>query len=259
MRRSAAWLLMIFLAGCTAAPEGDRALSPILVPQLEGIIVLDTDLDDPGWATAWNTSSFFEIEDGSALGGRFPMTLRVVGDPSRLFVAVEVSNLPRNAEPESDLDMLWAENLYLYLADDQDILSRPSDVLITSHLREDGSSTQDGYWDGSKWVTQSNIENGGFAGGQPPTGRWVRGGVDGATLLWEYVIHRNSTLTEHDGFVNSGPSGFRMCLKLARLPGQAEQRAGASEDAHSDTFPGDGPTRGTELDPSTWLRFRFDY
>lgn len=249
------------MTGCLAPGLAENAGEPssdaVLVPRLHQP-TLDKAIRSEEWANAHVIESHFVVDDGSNVSGSYPFTLLIGGDEERLSIAAKIPHLvPQQVKKPL---FLMPDYLVVYLTGAKGPLQGPSDMLSMSNAADFGGDLGDGYWQAGAWRLQNDHAKGDFNDGRPTEGRWARAGLENGSAIWEATIYRSSELVDVDGFQAKGSVEFRMLVRFCRPEWpDSDPRTETRFDAHCDAYPGDGPTSGSEFDPSTWLRFRFDY
>lgn len=254
IKMRAAFVLTFLLLGCVS--NADRTPSDAIdVPSLREPIRVDGVMDPLEWVGAATLSGEFDIDYMSRGTQTHAFRWWVAGDTERLFFFVNITGISPNIEEDGKYT---ADNLQIFATSDEGPLTTPSDAFGAANVW--GRSSQlDDYWNGNAWVPQPELDSPEYADGRPTSGRLIFGAWSEDSLTWEGTIYRTPHLPEHDGLDLTGASEWRMMLKLTRPPPWPEYSTGTPIDAFSDSFPKDDLTRATELDPSTWLRFRFGY
>lgn len=254
--------LAIIGTGCIAPLDAFEVAPPLRIPMTDAGVILDRVIDAAEWGPSLILRDVFEIGPDPPHAGSYPFELRLMGDPTNLYVAVQVWNITPNERPPGEPLGIWADHIDLYLAPDRDELRSPADQLGAGSVWEYGSNLNDGYWTGSAWRSQPRFDGDrDFNEGKPHSGRWSRTGADreNRTQWWEFQIERSSELVDVDGFQAIGPSVFRACIQFAREPPDLAPSRSRPWDMYNDTYPEAGISTAVPFDPSRWLRLSFDY
>lgn len=249
-------------AGCLNLAASSEPLPPpdYVVPVMGSQPKLDGRIAEGEWAEALRIESSFVIADGSAGSGSYPFSLWLGIDETALHLAVEIRNIGPNPYTMADGTM-FPDTLNVYFTGPRGSLAAPSDFVALDHIQDFGASFTDGSWTGTEWTLQQEMHTERINEGYPIGGRYGMAKGTNETIVYEFYLERTSPLTDVDGLQLVGSSDFRLCLMFVR------QDAGRSDgghggpyewawDVHSDTFPGDGPTRGTQNKTGEWLRLR---
>lgn len=255
-------ILLTTFAGCLS-PSASRDLLPSpdhVVPQVRTQPKIDGAISPDEWDDAIRLDSSFIISDGSFGAGTYPFSLWIGADEKALYIAVEIREIGPNpfAQPNG---RRFPDTLDLYFAGPSGPLVAPSDNVALHHTENWGWAFDDGYWTGSAWRLQEELHTSTEKDGYPKSGRYGAAGNTGDALVYEFYLERQSPLHAVDGLHLDGPTDFRMCVQFVRQDsGRSDGGTGGpyewAWDAHSDTFPGDGPTRDTQNNTATWLRLR---
>lgn len=256
-------MVVILLAGCTVPPafsseritHGEIGDSALIVPRLAAAPIFDGEVQPAEWSDALRVEGELEFTSDPGLAGRHPLTLWFGSTGDVFHVGLVLRDIDKN--PYSPPRETVSDLIELLIAEDDDVLHQPSDLVGGASAWGEATSIYDGYWDGAMWVEQQERPPAHYDG-KPREGRWVWSTiVDNSTLHAEFYIPRSSPLPELDGFQRSDDAPFRLALRLSRLT-QAAVDHEAEYDDLSDTFPGPGESPEVARDPTSWLRLRFE-
>lgn len=256
-------ILLGLLAGCFALGgsrfdppyPGEIVVARMEKPKLDRVLNMDE------WSQAQRLEGEFVIDDGTRATGHYPFQLWLGADDRWLYAAVLLT--PIGPNPWSNYDLrnvsVRPDTVEFFFVNGYDgELRIPADWLIFYNMRNQGSETRGGYWDGGDWQLQ-NEDGAEWKGDEPVKGAWGRGGYDNESLFWEIALPRSPTVKEFDGLDLRHPSTFRMGLVFSRQGGISPDARGENLKAPHDAYPGDGYTPNNYFDPETWLRVRLPF
>lgn len=250
-------VLSLMVSGCTvptAKEEHSSKVTPEIIPRLSVQPKLDGLISPEEWTEALRIDSSFVIANGGLADGKYPFTLWIGVDDRALHLAVEINEVGPNPFSIAG-EEYFPDHLRVFITNAEGPLESPSDLFTVALGREYGSFFDDGYWTGVRWELQGEFSDGSFDDGYPTAGRWALARNTTHTETWEFYIPRTSPLIAYDGLQITGPTEFRIALQFIR---QDDSLADPpyTEPRHADNYPGDGPTRTAERDPTSWLRLR---
>src|ERR1051325_5292450 len=186
-------MLAILLAGCfgsSATPPPDP--TALQVPTLHEAPTLDRRVTAGEWDDALPIQGTFSIRDGTPAAGEYPFEMRLGHNDEFLFGWAVVHNVPRNPYnvkvPPYDR---FGHAIGLFLDTTLGPRLEKWESWKNSVFIENGTSMDDGYWDGSGWVvnTDGSAPIGSHLNGDRPTsGTWFIGWNESTNINWEFYI-----------------------------------------------------------------------
>ncbi|MBN2171230.1 MAG: carbohydrate binding family 9 domain-containing protein [Candidatus Krumholzibacteriota bacterium] len=114
MSRVSAAITLALLAGAAAATAEDfrpNTLPELTVRRAAGAIVIDGELDDPGWRGAARAGGFAETNPGDNIRPLVPTEVRIAYDDENLYVAIIAHDDPALVRARlHDRDEMWSDD-----------------------------------------------------------------------------------------------------------------------------------------------------
>jgi hypothetical protein len=250
-------ILALFLSGCLGASHATDPTA-LQVPLLAPAPDLDTKIGPGEWDHTLAIQGSFIIHDGTLANGAYPFELKLGHDAKWLFALARVHVPMPNPFDNGTRHAAWHLDMNLDSALGKDLVPPEASIAFSNLPIAGYSSTDEGYWNGSDWVTQnegSDPQHLSWNGNHPGSGTWGRGWAEGNDLLWEIYIPLHSPNTAHDGFQADPGSIFRLGLYF-QVDGTTSPDAHGQFTQPHGTYPATGYAPNNMYDPSTWLRLQ---
>lgn len=251
----------LLMAGCTFVPgPSATALKPepgdLVIPRIVEP-TFDRNISAGEWDAAKLVEGDFYINDGSNVSGHYPFKMWLGADDNAFFIAILFPNITQNPNtrhgPQPEDNVWYPDFVDLFFAPGRSgPLTSPSYWLSTSNAREQGSTTNDGYWTGQSWKVAAHdglAEKFHFNDGKPTGGTIAFGGYTEDSLYWEIYIPREPANPQHNALDLRHPTAFRLSIAFSRgAPGTGAM----SFDNPHDDWPGVGYTPTDHMTGQNW-------